>query len=1068
MKKLFLLLFLLLNLSLASAIPVINSYEGSFSEGQSIIISGSGFGVKSPVEPLIWDDFEQGIIGSDIQGWELWNDPPHPFPSYTDVDSIGGSQSALLNYEVQGHNAMLHYLDTPVPEMFSSIKYRIVKLGGYNSRNIKLFRLLGHMPGDPVHGNPVIAWGGMYSYSNLDTTDPEFDESLSSWFSSYSPGAGCDISSRNVFYYNTPVNEWHSATQWIVVGDNNTENGLIGRRINDNYNQVNAITYCDGAYQTGIDEIAIGLYLAHDRNVSLDGDAYTDEPGEGWGSVPSSYHIYIDNVYADPTLARIELCDSSIYESGNCEVQIPHTTWVDGQIQFTVNLGSFTQAEIDSGLYLFVVDAEGVVSNAYPVTFSDSFSCNNDNVLNVGEQCDDGNFNDDDGCNSECRYAVPQNNQVHYVDVNNVMGLGCSDSGNGISQPWCSLAAVDSASFVPGDSVVFRSGVYDRFGLDRSGFGYIYYDADTEIKQSGTLENPIVIMSYPGEKVTLRNELFPNSPSGATYPWGYAVLAINAQSFVVVQGFTFNGTFMFMGDSDHNILRGNNFRGLDGLEYNPTSANYAGTMVHYDSDYNLIRNNYYNNYIGGNSGNNIGIQLWGRGVIEENNIIENNLFINNSNAIFDKDTAQWNVFRKNIFINNRNAIDYNNQQEAGYGKFYQNLAIDNDEFVYFHVNPSGFPMNGVQVYNNVVINSPIYSSYLIDALDESLWNNIFISESAPYAFDFNLEDYPSYSDYNLYNDFYRVRKDNRDSTYVYYGFSEWKNLGFDTNSFEADPLFVDEEYHLSVDSPAKGSGRFGDDMGLYPDGDESVVIGPVQSSALVIITPYCGDNVCNNGEDYLSCPADCFAPVCNNNGLCESGEDNNNCPNDCQVIVPSGCVLSSALWNGVSGLQVVTEPAQVSLTVTGSNCDGEEISFSIYEIDAGSPNELLTLSSPPSNAVFSNDVATTFWNTEFYPDVGVNAGTPETPEHIFRASLVSDSSVFVEVGVADRLEVRECFDCCLSVFDLVCDGVLNLSDLVFFVGEFGVVGVGLSSDFNFDGVVDVLDLVLLTDAYSSN
>ncbi|MFH1133269.1 MAG: hypothetical protein V1735_02170 [Nanoarchaeota archaeon] len=80
---------------------------------------------------------------------------------------------------------------------------------------------------------------------------------------------------------------------------------------------------------------------------------------------PGIHELWLDNLYIDSTRARIEVCNAStIDQTANCEIQIPHTTWNDNTIEFTANLGSFDGSE---QLYLFVVNADGNVSEGYPL-----------------------------------------------------------------------------------------------------------------------------------------------------------------------------------------------------------------------------------------------------------------------------------------------------------------------------------------------------------------------------------------------------------------------------------------------------------------------------------------------------------------------------------------------------------------------------------------------------------------------------------------------------------------------------------------------------------------------------
>ncbi len=105
------------------------------------------------------------------------------------------------------------------------------------------------------------------------------------------------------------------------------------------------------------------------------------------------------------------------------------------------------------------------------------------------------------------------------------------------------------------------------------------------------------------------------------------------------------------------------------------------------------------------------------------------------------------------------------------------------------------------------------------------------------------------------------------------------------------------------------------------------------------------------------------------------------------------CVLTNATWSATS----VTEGQQVSLTVTGTNCDGQTLNFSVWE-DDGIIDELLgngddNVTQNPSNVAFSGNTATATWNSaEWQNDCG---GLCNPPEYYFISTLVTNSSTTI-------------------------------------------------------------------------
>lgn len=115
-----------------------------------------------------------------------------------------------------------------------------------------------------------------------------------------------------------------------------------------NFNYTNAITN-----QAGNDP---WRYVVLSHALESVGDGYVN------------LHIYMDDIYVDTSQSRVEICDSSTWSTrSHCEIQIPQTTWIDGQLQIKVNQGSFLN---NSPQYLYVIDASGSTNaSGYPITF---------------------------------------------------------------------------------------------------------------------------------------------------------------------------------------------------------------------------------------------------------------------------------------------------------------------------------------------------------------------------------------------------------------------------------------------------------------------------------------------------------------------------------------------------------------------------------------------------------------------------------------------------------------------------------------------------------------------------
>lgn len=314
--------------------PTVSSVSGTISHGNSITISGNGFGNKATAAPFKYDDFETGTLGQRIyNGWYTWSNEAGSEPEYADVykrDSAYSKQSAYIQHDT-AYNSTLGLVNlgwNHDDKVYISLWWYYT-LAGAESRNYKIIAFRGGNAGQ--WENPRIRadqWHSLDSgrISAWSCTGEEIGSDYS-----LSGGVHADAWYRLEMWldlkYGGEVRVWKNLTHWAkmlnVPFDFSTDN------INNCY---------------------FGAYFARDW--------YTPLP-QMW--------LYYDEIYVDKTKSRVEIGNSSTWDGcSHREIQIP-SAWSSGSIAVTVNQGTFADS---SGAYLYVVDSDGTVnSNGYSITF---------------------------------------------------------------------------------------------------------------------------------------------------------------------------------------------------------------------------------------------------------------------------------------------------------------------------------------------------------------------------------------------------------------------------------------------------------------------------------------------------------------------------------------------------------------------------------------------------------------------------------------------------------------------------------------------------------------------------
>ena len=329
---------LLLLPPLAFAAPVINSASGTFVDGGTYVISGSGFEAKTQAAPALWDTFESGTSGVAITGgtpttgvsnWEDWPHDPGDSGMYYGSYTRTGSNLSCREYGKEaygggsGNQYDLDLEDTDFSsKMFVSWWQRIDDES--DCQQVKRF-LMQHYK---------VGWD-TYLMDHWIVNKDEFLQrtgGVDLFEPDYSPDLVADA--------------WHHYELEVQISSAlNTADGFVRLYISD--------AEQNAPYNTQAESGALDM-------IDVAGEFYNQFIMRHWEQRCDSgvsRNVFYDDVYIDYTWQRVEIGDSATY--ANCthrEIQQP-TAWTDGEITVTINQGSFADC---SNVYLFVVDTSGL------------------------------------------------------------------------------------------------------------------------------------------------------------------------------------------------------------------------------------------------------------------------------------------------------------------------------------------------------------------------------------------------------------------------------------------------------------------------------------------------------------------------------------------------------------------------------------------------------------------------------------------------------------------------------------------------------------------------------------
>ena len=331
----------------------ITAVNGPLDDRADLTVHGCGFGIKDPVEPLIWDDFEDGEsdLGALIADVDAKWTTSHDSFAYDDTWSHSGSVSARSIGTGGFHNiypAQLRFTDTLYMSGW-------LRTEGWDTSDVssefglavKFFRMNNSEFGAPPSYNGPLGHNfGWRQFSSMG--DPEQPSSFSLFLQTAADDDGTVGSSG-----------YHGDTPWSF----NAEPVRV-----EYFAALNTPGVADGysfSRHIGWGEHENETLMQREAGSTLQLDVPYFQLSAANTADAADFDSWGDDFYADVTQARVELGDAPVFsDCTHREIQIPHSTWDEQTVQITFNRGTF---ESGRTVYLFVITEDGRATDGFPI-----------------------------------------------------------------------------------------------------------------------------------------------------------------------------------------------------------------------------------------------------------------------------------------------------------------------------------------------------------------------------------------------------------------------------------------------------------------------------------------------------------------------------------------------------------------------------------------------------------------------------------------------------------------------------------------------------------------------------
>lgn len=310
------------------AAPSITGISGTVESGQAVTISGSDFGTKSPVAPVMYADFSSNINPSNLGRITSWDEVACFIWSNNGGIAGGGGSRTDSTCSISGYGGMYAYTGdiSFYPNALSQkfYVYRNRYKAYTNDVNLK-----------------SMEFNKRGSYGSADLI---YNHSSQQWITQ-------GIDPESYFYLDSsPNNQWVTEELVAQTGDS------LGA-------QASALNWYVNGSLAGSQ--STGDICLRDDNNNMDHVSVAYHGDYNISGTEGMQLEYFDNLYLDNTWTRILIGNASTFTaSTHREIQIP-SNWSTGSVTAIINQGSFTNG---STAYLYIVDASGAVNaNGFPI-----------------------------------------------------------------------------------------------------------------------------------------------------------------------------------------------------------------------------------------------------------------------------------------------------------------------------------------------------------------------------------------------------------------------------------------------------------------------------------------------------------------------------------------------------------------------------------------------------------------------------------------------------------------------------------------------------------------------------